>query len=124
MKHFQTVAAQGEITIRRLGPLPKNRKLPNGYSALKPEGRHYVIGHSETSHHHVIDAAGAAVGVLDKPPAGMRVLYMILENPLALEHLRGHGRQDNDGHGLAADRLSARCPKRLAPPERDTKSLR
>ena len=90
MKTFQNVCAQGEITIRRLGPLPKNRKLPNGYSALKPEGRHYVIGHSETSHHHVIDAAGAAVGVLDKPPAGMRVLYMILENPLALEHLRGH----------------------------------
>ena len=90
MKSFKNVCAQGEITIRRLGPLPKNRKLPNGYSALKLEGRHYVIGHSETGHHHVIDAAGATVGVLDKPPAGMRVLYMILENPLALVHLRGH----------------------------------
>jgi hypothetical protein len=90
MKAFKKIAAQGEITIRRLGDVPKNCKLPKGFSALKPEGRHFVIGHSETGHHHVIDAAGATIGVMDKPPAGMRVLYMILENPLALEHLRGH----------------------------------
>lgn len=90
MKSFTNVAAQGEITIRRIGDLPRNRKLPVGYSPIKPEGSHYIIGHSETGHHHVIDAAGATVGVLDKPPAGMRILHMILENPLALEHLRSH----------------------------------
>lgn len=90
MKTFNQIAAQGEITIRRVGDLPKDRKLPKGYSALKASGRYFIIGHSETGHHHVIDAVGATVGVMEKPPAGMRVLYMILENPLALEHLRGH----------------------------------
>jgi hypothetical protein len=87
---FSHIAAQGEITILRIGDLPKDRKLPEGYTAMKPDGRHFVVGHSETGHHHVIEADGATVGVLDKPPQGMRVLYMILENPLALEHLRGH----------------------------------
>jgi hypothetical protein len=87
---FQHIGAQGEITVRRIGDLPKDRKLPKGYTAMMPKGARFVIGHSETGHHHVIDAAGATVGVMDRPPAGMRVLHMILENPLAVEHLRGH----------------------------------
>lgn len=90
MKSFKLIGAQGELTIRRIGELSQDRTLPNGYSAMKPEGNHYIIGHSETGHHHVIDAAGATVGVMDAPPAGMRILYMILDNPLAVEHLRGH----------------------------------
>lgn len=90
MKAFNLIAAQGEITIRRIGNLPKVRELPKGFTAMEAEGRHFIIGHSETGHHHVIDAAGATVGVMDKPPTGMRVLYMILENPLAIEHLRNH----------------------------------
>lgn len=90
MKTFKLTAAQGEITIRRLGDLPKAKKLPGGFSAMKPDGKKYIIGHSETGHHHVIDAEGATVGVMDKPPAGMRILYAILENPTTLEHLRPH----------------------------------
>ncbi len=90
MKSFQKIAAQGELTIRRIGDLPKSRALPNGYTAMKAEGGKFIIGHSETGHHHVIDAAGASVGVMDCPPEGMRILYMILENPLAVEHLRSH----------------------------------
>lgn len=90
MKTFKLTAAQGEITIRRVSDLPKNRKLPAGYSPLKAKDRHYVIGHSETGHHHVIEADGALIGVKDKPPAGMRILYAILENPTALKHLRPH----------------------------------
>lgn len=90
MKSFQIVAAQGEISIRKIGDLPKNKKLPKGCTALKADGRHFIIGHSETGHHHVIDADGAVVGVMDAPPAGMRILYTILENPTELEHLRPH----------------------------------
>lgn len=90
MKAFKTIAAQGEITIRRLGDLPKDRALPKGFTAMKPERGQFIIGHSETGHHHVIDASGAMVGVMERPPEGMRVLYAILENPLSLEHLRGH----------------------------------
>jgi hypothetical protein len=92
MKEFKRVGAQGEITIRRIGDLPKrgHLKLPQGYTAVHPNDGKFIIGHSETGHHHVIDADGAVVGVMDKPPAGMRVLYMILNNPLAVTHLRAH----------------------------------
>lgn len=88
--NFHLIAAQGEITIRRIGDLPKTRKLPAGFIAMQPEDGRFIIGHSETGHHHVIDANGATVGVMEKPPAGMRILHMILENPLAVEHLRSH----------------------------------
>jgi hypothetical protein len=94
MKRFYVFAAQGELSIRRLGDLPQSRKLPKGFVILQPENGRLIIGHSETGHHHVIDAAGATVGVMEKPPAGMRVLHMILENPLELKHLRDH-----DTHG-------------------------
>lgn len=91
MKTFDKIAAQGEITIRRVGDLPKNRALPIGYTAIQPERGHYIIGHSETGHNHVLSAVeGATIGVWDKPPAGMRILHMILENPMSLDHQRPH----------------------------------
>lgn len=90
MKPFNVIAAQGEITIRRLGDLPSNRALPKGFTAMQPENGWFIVGHSETGHHHVIGAAGATLGVMDQPPPGMRILYAILENPLSLQHLRDH----------------------------------
>lgn len=91
MLKFEKVAAQGEITIRRVGDLPKSRELPPGYTTMKPEGGRLIIGHSETGHHHVLDRLdGADVAVLDAPPAGMRILRAILENPTSLVHLRDH----------------------------------
>lgn len=88
MKMFKSVAAQGEITIIRLGAVPSRKELPG--TALAAEAGRYVIGHSETGHHHVIAERGARVTVLYEAPAGMRVLRAILENPTALDHLRDH----------------------------------
>ena len=90
MKSFKTIAAQGEITIIRIGDAPENKGLPKGCAQLTPENGHYVIGHSETGHHHVIDVKGASVGVLEKAPEGMRILRAILQNPTTLTHLRDH----------------------------------
>lgn len=98
MKSFQKIAAQGEITIRRIGPVPTNRKTPDGYTAMKPEGGKFIVGHSETGHHHVIDACGAYVFVMDRPPEGMRILRAILENPNSLDHLRNHDTHESIGH--------------------------
>lgn len=84
MKTFQKIAAQGEITIRRIDA------MPSGCMQMKPESGKFIVGHSETGHHHVIDAHGASVSVLDRPPEGMKILYAILENPTSLDHLRGH----------------------------------
>lgn len=90
MKTFNSIAAQGEITIIRIGDAPAGKKLPGGCTPMKSEAGHFVIGHSETGHHHVIAAKGASVAVLDKAPEGMRVLRAILESPTSLDHLRGH----------------------------------
>ena len=89
MKQFKLIAAQGEITIRRIGDVPANKTM-KGFTSLKPEHGKFIVGHSETGHHHVIDAQGASIDVLDRPPAGMRVLRAILQNPTMLEHERPH----------------------------------
>lgn len=88
MKSFKKIAAQGEITIIRLGNVPRNKKLPG--TEMKAEHGKFIVGHSETGHHHVIEAKGANVAVLDRAPEGMRVLRAILENPTLLDHLRDH----------------------------------
>ena len=88
------VAAQGEITIIRIGGVPA-KKTWAGYTIMQPDGDRYIIGHSETGHHHVIGAAGAFVAELQYAPAGMRVLRAILENPTSLDHLRDHDKHDS-----------------------------
>ncbi len=91
MHTFQKIAAQGEITIRRLGDVPVKRSVPNGFMVMKPEQGRFIVGHSETGHHHVLDhLEGATVLVMDKPPEGMKILRAILENPTTLVHLRDH----------------------------------
>jgi hypothetical protein len=91
MKSFFKIAAQGEITIRRIGDVPRNRSKRSGCTPLAPENGRLVIGHSETGHHHVLRTeADADVTVLDRPPEGMRILYGVLENPTSLDHLRDH----------------------------------
>jgi len=90
MKSFQICAAQGEITIRRIGGIPKKPTM-KGFTVMNPDGGKFIIGHSETGHHHVLDRTdGVSVAVLDRPPEGMRILRMILENPTSLDHLRPH----------------------------------
>lgn len=90
MKSFKAIAAQGEITIIRIGPVPADCALPGGCARLEPQDGRYVIGHSETGHHHVIAADGAAVGELERVPEGMRILCAILERPTLLDHLRDY----------------------------------
>lgn len=86
MKSFKSVAAQGEITIRRLG----KGAAPAG-SVLKPEAGLLIIGHSETGHHHVLEhTRGATVTVLERAPEGMKILHAILTEANSLVHKREH----------------------------------
>lgn len=86
MRTFETVAAQGEISIRRV------TELPAGLVERKAAGALHVIGHSETGHHHVMAAAGVAV--LDRPDfsssEGFRRFYLSVTEPTLLEHQRAH----------------------------------
>lgn len=90
-------AAQGEITI-----YPKHGTNPETFLAggtpLKDEGGRFIIGHSETGHHHVIERGGVDVVEMPSPSAGIRVLRMIVAEPEVpidgaakeLVHERGH----------------------------------
>ena len=89
MKKYQIVAAQGEITVIRI--VGGSGKLPADGRPLAQENGRYVVGHSETGHHHVLSRSdGVAVCEAANPPAGMRVLRAILEQPTSLDHLRPH----------------------------------
>lgn len=89
MRTFSKQAAQGEIMIRRVGDLPEDRNTPNGYTTIDADERgHIIVGHSETGHHHVIDAKHGSVAVMDRPPEGMRILRALIEQPTPLKHLR------------------------------------
>jgi hypothetical protein len=49
MKTFQNRAAQGDFFIRRI------EKLPDGLVESQEKKQH-IVAHSETGHHHVVDA--------------------------------------------------------------------
>ncbi|GLK77996.1 hypothetical protein GCM10008171_32500 [Methylopila jiangsuensis] len=90
MKTFSRIAAQGEITLIRIGDVKPGAKLPAGCTPLQPEDGVVIVGHSETGHHHVLAADGVTAGVLDRAPEGMRILHIILQSANELTHLRGH----------------------------------
>lgn len=94
MKTFSSSAAQGEIYIRRIGDVPASINLPDGFSPMPQKNGKFVIGESETHHDHCVLAERVSVGVMDRPPAGMRILRMIVENPTALIHERGNDTHD------------------------------
>lgn len=83
MKNFTKTAAQGEISIRRID------KLPDGLVPMKPENGVFVVGHSETGHHHVMTMERAQFFEAKNAPAGMKILYAILDEPKELIHQRG-----------------------------------
>ena len=82
MKIIQTLGAQGEIRTYRIDQIPGDVK-----PLAKERGR-FIIGHSETGHHHVLEAERIQVFEADAAPEGMRVLYALLETPGELKHLR------------------------------------
>lgn len=90
MKIFKVNAAQGEITIRRIGNLPSNVKGRAGFTPLKPEHGVLIVGHSETGHHHVLSRDDADVLVMDKPPEGLRVLLALVNTATPLTHQRSY----------------------------------
>ena len=47
--------AQGDLLIIPISSIPANAK------PAQPDGNHYIVAHSETGHHHVIDRARAEV---------------------------------------------------------------
>ncbi|CAB4140900.1 hypothetical protein UFOVP399_11 [uncultured Caudovirales phage] len=87
-KTFNEIAAQGELTIFRIAALPEGIE-----PMAVTEGR-FIVGHSETGHHHVIDAApDVEVFVRKDDPLTMYLRILsedVHEKKVKLRHERGH----------------------------------
>jgi hypothetical protein len=85
MKTFidNNAVAQGELLIRKVDA------LPSGLKEMETENGAFIIGHSETGHHHVVrKQKGVVVYANDNNPFE---LYLVVNNPekeAELEHRR------------------------------------
>ena len=78
MKTFNKTAAQGDLLIIKINKLPRNIKKIE-------ENKQYIVAHSETGHHHVIDAEDVDY-YLDSDIKSYLVVKDIIGKQL--EHLR------------------------------------
>lgn len=78
MMQFDKVAAQGELTITRLA----GKRVKSG-TCVAPENGRLIVGHSETGHHHVVDADCATLTRVDEFTA-----YLEVREATSLDHLR------------------------------------
>lgn len=84
MREVKNLAAQGEMYIRRVAEF-KEEATP-----AEAEDGKFILAHSETGHHHVIDADKVMVAEqTTNVPEGMGILQMIVKEPAVVEHLRG-----------------------------------
>ena len=88
------VKQQGEVHVRRVEALPEGLSP----ASIEKSGV-YIVSHSESGHHHVLDAA--CVEVMERTrdvPAGMAILYAIVREPTALSQTAAnpHGQIDLD----------------------------
>lgn len=82
MKTFSKVAAQGELRFLRL---PDNFKIPTNAEKIKAEHGRVIVGHSETGHHHVMDATCTTMFRL---PGALLDCLLVVDKPDELKHLR------------------------------------
>lgn len=75
----EIIGAQGEITIIRISALPANIET----KPVERTAKGWIISHSESGHHHLL-TGGEVMERTDKVPAGMQVLYALLDQPVSL----------------------------------------
>lgn len=81
MKTFKNFCAQGDVYIRRVNAIPSNAEK------AAPENGHVIVTHSESGHHHVMDADNVTMYRL---PDSIMDCLLVVDKPTALEHLREH----------------------------------
>lgn len=81
-KRFQNVAAQGDCFLSRIDALPKGVKDAAIASGV------YIVAHSETGHHHVIEANPDRVKMFEDPSDPLTAYLMVIADDVKLEHQR------------------------------------
>lgn len=79
MKTFQNQAAQGDFLITRI------EALPSGAEPVAPVDDAAVIAHSETGHHHTVDANAAT---LYRLPEKLYEAFLVVDRPTTIKHHR------------------------------------
>lgn len=82
MKTFSNIAAQGELRFIRLAD---SYEIPSNAEKIEPEHGRVIVGHSETGHHHVMEADRTT---LYRLPGSILDCLMVVEKPDVLTHLR------------------------------------
>lgn len=82
MRKFTKTAAQGEVNIQLIA------EIPEGLTPFEPEGDFYIIGHSESGNHHVLERGPVDVFIGEKTSSGMQVLYGLVKSPTRVRQLR------------------------------------
>lgn len=80
MKTFKTHAAQGDVLFLKIDGLPK------GVQMVNPENGKVIVAHSETGHHHVMDAKTTTMYRL---PEEIYEAFLVVKAPTDLSHERG-----------------------------------
>lgn len=86
MRTFKNFCAQGDIYIRRIEALPDNAV------EVKTEQKYFILSSSETGHPHVMEKEKVKMYSL---PDSIMDCLLIVNDPVALEHLREHDRHES-----------------------------
>lgn len=76
MKIYQ-IGEQGELLLQRVEAVPEDAQR------VEPQNGRYIVGHSETGHHHTIAADGCVMH-----ECSPLLCYLVLDRELSLEHQR------------------------------------
>ncbi|RVU38426.1 hypothetical protein EOI86_03835 [Hwanghaeella grinnelliae] len=79
MQTFKSQAAQGDFLITRVAALPKRAEPVYEKDGVA------ILAHSETGHHHVIDAKAAT---LYRLPEAIYEAFLVVEKAAVIEHRR------------------------------------
>lgn len=80
MKSFKNYCAQGDVFFRRVDA------IPTGLKKVKAQDMRIIVTHSETGHHHVMDADD--VEMFEGPD--LLTAFLLVRKATSLEHLRPH----------------------------------
>lgn len=104
-KQFNKMAAQGDVMFIKVD------SIPNGLKKHAPENGKIIVTHSETGHHHVIDA-GAAEMLIDE--TNEFIAYLKINKDCQIDHLRDHHTHESIAFN-AGDLIEVRRQREYTP---------